>query len=161
MVSYVCVCVCMNWCVLERHPFTAVSFSCIMTELFTYSHNFALFTDTVVHRCVCKCVCVRLCVSGCVYITLLMFYSVILHCCVLFSALWPICRLYTQKFSEFCRFPIHFLWSVIYDRRAQLWLFFLRALSLLESSPQFFCVFTLLMPHKSPSFVPFDEAVIF
>ncbi len=90
----VCVCVCMNGCVLECHPFTIVSFSCIMTELLNGFHIFSKLcsvTDTVVHRCMCKCVCVRLCVSGCIYI-------------ILFSALWPICRLYTQKFSEFCVF---------------------------------------------------------
>ncbi len=93
---------------------------------FTYSQNFALL-QTQWFIGVCVSVCVRLCVSGCVYI-------------ILFSALWPICRLYTQKFSEFlcfCWFPIHFLWSVIFDRRAQVWLFFLRPLSLLES---FLCV---------------------
>ncbi len=54
------------------------------------------------------------------------------HCGVLFSALWQICRLYTQKFAEliiFGQFTINFLWSVIFDRRAQVWLFFLRPLS--------------------------------
>ncbi len=81
------------------------------------------------------------------------------HCCVLFSALWQICRLYTQKFAEclcFYQFPIHFLWSVIFqteDHKSDN--FFLRPLSLLESSPQFFCVFTFQMPLKSPSSVPF------
>ncbi len=46
----VCVCgVCMNGCVLECHPFTAVSFSCIMTELLNGFHIFSKLcsvTDT-------------------------------------------------------------------------------------------------------------------
>ncbi len=72
---YMCVCVFMNGCVLQCHPFTAVSFFLNYWMDFTYSHNFALFTDTVVHRRVCVCVCVCVCVSVriCGYITLLMF----------------------------------------------------------------------------------------
>ncbi len=65
------------------------------------------------------------------------------HCCVLFFLHCGRFVDCTQKFAEFlcfCQFPIHFLWSVIFDQRAQVWLFFLRPLSLLESSPQFFCV---------------------
>ncbi len=93
----------MNGCVLECHPFTAVSFSCIMIELLNGFHIFSKLcsvTDTVVHRCLCVCVCVcvcaRLCVSGCVYITLLNFLECHPFTAVyFFSALWPICRLYT------------------------------------------------------------------
>ncbi len=65
------------------------------------------------------------CVSGscgCVGFALLMILEFHPLLCA-FSALWQICRLYTQKCAEFlcvCQFPIHFLWSVIFDRRAQM-----------------------------------------
>ncbi len=40
-VYIMCVCVCMDGCVLECHPFTAVSFSWIMTELLNGFHIFS------------------------------------------------------------------------------------------------------------------------
>ncbi len=84
--------------VLERHPFTAVSFSCIMTELLNGFHIFSKLcsvTDTVVHRCVCVCVWMRL------YHTFNVLECHPFTAVCFFSVLWPICRLYTHKFSEF------------------------------------------------------------
>ncbi len=63
----VCVCVFMNGCVLECHPFTAVSCPALfMTELLNGFHIFSKLcsvTDTVVHRCVSVCVDVDVSIS--------------------------------------------------------------------------------------------------
>ncbi len=132
---YVCVCVCVClWMGVfySVTPSLLWAFSWII-EWISHILKTLLCLQTQLFIGVCVCVCACVCACLCLYHTFNVLVSS-LYCCVLFSALWLICRLYKDCF---CRIPIHFLWSAIFDRRAQVWLFFLRPLSLLEPNPQF------------------------
>jgi len=53
---------------------------------------------------------------------------------------------FTIFFLHFFTISHSFPMGVIFDQRPQVWLFFLRPLSMLRSWPQFFCVFKYIMP---------------
>ncbi len=141
----VCVCVCL-FCTLdvsECNPFLAVHFLLHCSWIIAFILYICCVTVTPVHRCVCVYVCVCVWEWMCWFCTLdvLEFHPII--AVNFFSALWQICRLYTQKCAEFlcfCQFPIHFLWSVIFDRRPQVWLFFSDHLACSNQALNFLCV---------------------
>ncbi len=96
------------------------------------------------HDCPVIGVCVSVCVCVCVWVDASISYF-FQHCGRFVDC--------TKMFLLICHsFPMvgHF-WL----KSTSVTIFFLRPLSLLESIPHFFCVFTLKMPQKSPSFVPF------